>query len=373
MPTAINALGASDAAAVKNYVIVRSLTGPTYRSTLTIDKTSDAATKYSEAAAWHIDTGYSDFVGQTYTDPVMAIGYNVDFATGRKDANEPSLGFWAEADYWTGSQRWAEIYGQYFNGSGAGQLRPFFWAIDRADDTVISATLHIPATNALQVMCAQSGTPNKLAAPVVAELQRNDLRTYCDNTGAPNRLRALGKTAAGAAGTQGQLELGAGTTDDAFRIIPGVSAGVSNDVVDIDIRTKRVFRLLRANAGGGAKVAINTTSNEAALCVDAAGCENWTRVFFGKQVASAINPVVELQDSSAAVRWLIDNNWNTVPAAGASSGTISNGFQFVPTMSGTATLGTPPAYTGRAAMILDTVNNRVGFYYGGSWKYATVA
>jgi hypothetical protein len=47
----------------------------------------------------------------------------------------------------------------------------------------------------------------------------------------------------------------------------------------------------------------------------------------------------------------------------------TNGFLYVPTCAGTPT-GTPTAITGMAPMVIDTTNNKLYFYSGGTWRDA---
>lgn len=47
----------------------------------------------------------------------------------------------------------------------------------------------------------------------------------------------------------------------------------------------------------------------------------------------------------------------------------SNGFLWVPSCAGTPT-GTPTTFTGRVPIVVDTTNNKLYFYSGGSWRDA---
>lgn len=64
-----------------------------------------------------------------------------------------------------------------------------------------------------------------------------------------------------------------------------------------------------------------------------------------------------------------DGSGNTVVGHGVLATTATDGFLYVPTCAGVPT-GVPRTYTGRAAMIIDSTNNRLYFYSSGSWRNA---
>ena len=68
-------------------------------------------------------------------------------------------------------------------------------------------------------------------------------------------------------------------------------------------------------------------------------------------------------------RLRIDADGNVIVNTAAIATTATNGFLYVPTCAGTPT-GTPTAYTGRAPIVVDTTNNKLYFYSGGSWRDA---
>jgi hypothetical protein len=66
----------------------------------------------------------------------------------------------------------------------------------------------------------------------------------------------------------------------------------------------------------------------------------------------------------------IDSSGNIVAGASAALATnATNGFLYVPTCAGTPT-GTPTAITGMAPIVVNTTNNKLYFYSGGSWRDA---
>jgi len=73
-------------------------------------------------------------------------------------------------------------------------------------------------------------------------------------------------------------------------------------------------------------------------------------------------------DTSERAR--IDANGNIVAGASAAlATTATDGFLYVPTCAGVPT-GTPTAITGMAPIVVNTTNNKLYFYSGGSWRDA---
>lgn len=64
-----------------------------------------------------------------------------------------------------------------------------------------------------------------------------------------------------------------------------------------------------------------------------------------------------------------DDRGNTVVGHGAIDTAATDGFLYVPTCAGVPT-GVPRTYTGRAAMVVDSTNNRLYFYSNGAWRNA---
>lgn len=65
----------------------------------------------------------------------------------------------------------------------------------------------------------------------------------------------------------------------------------------------------------------------------------------------------------------IDALGNVVINTAAIATNATNGFLYVPSCAGTPT-GTPTTYTGRVPIVVDTTNNKLYFYSGGSWRDA---
>jgi len=67
----------------------------------------------------------------------------------------------------------------------------------------------------------------------------------------------------------------------------------------------------------------------------------------------------------------IDSLGNVIVNTAAIATTATDGFLYIPTCAGAPT-GVPTTYTGRAAMVYDTTNNKL-WVYNGAWKGAVHA
>jgi hypothetical protein len=81
---------------------------------------------------------------------------------------------------------------------------------------------------------------------------------------------------------------------------------------------------------------------------------------------AAANSRVELRVTAQSV---IDSITANVGLSTALATNATEGFLYVPTCAGVPT-GTPASYGSKAAMVVDTTNNRLYFYSGGSWRNA---
>jgi len=74
---------------------------------------------------------------------------------------------------------------------------------------------------------------------------------------------------------------------------------------------------------------------------------------------------------AANLRFVWYNNGDSVPGTGALATSAAAGHQYSLTCAGPPT-GSPSAYTGRAAWIVDTTNNRLYIHIGGAWRYTAL-
>lgn len=65
----------------------------------------------------------------------------------------------------------------------------------------------------------------------------------------------------------------------------------------------------------------------------------------------------------------VTNSGNVVINSAAIATSATNGFLYVPSCAGTPS-GTPTTYTGRVPIVVDTTNQKLYFYSGGSWRDA---
>jgi len=65
----------------------------------------------------------------------------------------------------------------------------------------------------------------------------------------------------------------------------------------------------------------------------------------------------------------MDSAENIITGSAAIATNATNGFLYVPSCAGTPT-GTPTTYTGRVPIVVDTTNNKLYFYSGGTWRDA---
>lgn len=105
---------------------------------------------------WRISTGTSDFASQTYSDPVMFVGYNIQNG-GKTNSSEHAMGLGWEADYYTNGKQTSEFYLQHnTRGSGTnGVSRPIFITMD--NDTFVYPITAI--TKAASAVVTVTGTP----------------------------------------------------------------------------------------------------------------------------------------------------------------------------------------------------------------------
>jgi hypothetical protein len=256
-------------------------------------------------------------------------------------------------------------FGAYTSGGtiGFAQIRPWFFQIDRVTDRLITGHIQVPAGGALAFNESDGTTTG--AGPLFA-ISKNAVDLYTDGS-SPAIFQVRGSGA-----QPGVLRLGYGSQNNQFSVTPFTSP----DGADVFVANGlRAFRLQKAT-GSAIKVAINTTDNTGALSIDAANMETWSRVLFGKQQSGGNQYVAELQDSTGAMRWSIDSNWNTELGQKAALGAAAtNGFPYVPTITPSASAkpsGTPTAKTGMSPIAIDSVNNRIVVNIGGTWYYVNL-
>ena len=91
-------------------------------------------------------------------------------------------------------------------------------------------------------------------------------------------------------------------------------------------------------------------------------------------IANSATGRVKLRDSShssapGTLELTPGSGGSVFIGAGSAATSATNGFVYIPTCAGTPT-GTPTTATGLAPLIVDTTNNKLYFYSGGSWRDA---
>ena len=123
----------------------------------------------------------------------------------------------------------------------------------------------------------------------------------------------------------------------------------------VNAQTLRVYNTF-TDASNYERGALQWQSNELQLRVDGAGTgqNRALQIVVGNQVVAYFNSA---------------GNRSIALGAGAVATNATSGFVYVPTCAGLPT-GTPETYTGRAAIVVDTTNNKLYFYSGGAWRDA---
>jgi hypothetical protein len=140
-----------------------------------------------------------------------------------------------------------------------------------------------------------------------------------------------------------------------------VGIGTASPAYRLDVRGGSVANI---NASGDANYFLGEGTGTAEYAF-----WRWDRTnnltIFGTDAAA---PVALYTNNLERMR--IDSSGNIVAGASAALATnATNGFLYVPTCAGTPT-GTPTAITGMAPIVVNTTNNKLYFYSGGSWRDA---
>lgn len=362
--TKISALTGADAAAFRARTIA---TNAGLGETLAFPDTTDATAKYGQAVDWIIETGYTDFPSQTYADPVMCLGYNVDYGAGRKDVTEPGVGLFIESDYYNASapgveKRFSEIYFQHYGGSTDNYNRPLFFQWERETGVLMSSQVHAAGASGVtgfKVIAPTGG--NGESGSILWNAYRNNLDGYCHDTAAACVL-TLGVS--GAAGVPGTINLRRGNTL-AAALSPHSATGLTLSLAGVE-----GYYFQKGASSTGWCFAIGTSSNGAQILQDMAISPNAQIGHRIIQKSTGTGNLAEYTTSTGTVNYAVDVNFNVIPKAGAASQTQG----FICVTSGAGAAGTPATLpSGTAPMFVDTSGSRVGFYFGGSWKYAALA
>ena len=117
------------------------------------------------------------------------------------------------------------------------------------------------------------------------------------------------------------------------------------------------------NATFEGRITLNNVGGDTKLTFKRTGGKDWTVQHDASQFY-----FYNLTDNKIGL--LIPNAGSVVIGnTGANATTATDGYLYVPTCAGTPT-GTPTAFTGKSAVVVDTTNNKLYFYSGGAWRDA---
>jgi hypothetical protein len=180
------------------------------------------------------------------------------------------------------------------------------------------------------------------------------------------------------AGTTNTVALGLTGThasgDIGLYIIPSAITGSYNAINSAPSATTGVnYNFGNANnssATADSRADIYTTSangGDPKLTLSISGVRNWS---VGVDNSASDQFCISASDAPGNTdRLTIDTNGSATIGAGSVATTATDGFLYVPTCAGTPT-GTPTAKSGYAPIVVNTTNNKLYFYSGGSWRDA---
>jgi hypothetical protein len=139
---------------------------------------------------------------------------------------------------------------------------------------------------------------------------------------------------------------------------------------NLGIGTSSPAAKLHVDSGATDEVARFNSTGNPYISVHDSG----VRQFYIQSLASDVDFVVE---ANKALSFYTNNTkrvnitalGSVVAGNGALTTTATDGFLYVPTCAGTPT-GTPTTITGMAPIVVNTTNNKLYFYSGGSWRDA---
>ena len=162
--------------------------------------------------------------------------------------------------------------------------------------------------------------------------------------------------------------------------IGGSGARIVGDLSNGTIASRLMFQSSVLNGASDLAVIPNGTATTAALTV--ASNSNPANASTGQIIASASAVTVaasrngagtflplQMRVNAADVRVQVDTNGSVRAGAPSLATSATDGFLYVPTCAGTPT-GVPTVVTGYAPIVVNTTNNKLYFYSGGSWRDA---
>jgi hypothetical protein len=162
--------------------------------------------------------------------------------------------------------------------------------------------------------------------------------------------------------------------------IGGTGARIVGDLTNSTIASRLMVQSSVLNGASDLAVIPNGTATIAALTV--ASNSNPTNASTGQLIASASAVTVaasrngtgtflplQMRVNAADVRVQVDTTGSVRAGAPSLATSATDGFLYVPTCAGTPT-GVPTVVTGYAPIVVNSTNNKLYFYSGGSWRDA---
>jgi hypothetical protein len=162
--------------------------------------------------------------------------------------------------------------------------------------------------------------------------------------------------------------------------IGGSGARIVGDLSNGTIASRLMFQSSVTNGSSNLAIIPNGTSTDSGYTVAANSNPASASIGQLRASASAITlaatrtgaasflPLI-LQVNGGDDRLRIDTNGSVRVGAGTVTTSATDGFLYIPTCAGTPT-GVPTAVTGYAPLVVNTTNNKLYFYSGGSWRDA---
>ena len=162
--------------------------------------------------------------------------------------------------------------------------------------------------------------------------------------------------------------------------IGGSGARIVGDLNNTTVASRLMFQNSVLNGASDLAVIPNGTATTSALTV--ASNSDPTNASTGQLIASASAVTVaasrngtgtflplQLRVNAADVRVQVDTSGSVRAGAPSLATSATDGFLYVPTCAGTPT-GVPTVVTGYAPIVVNSTNNKLYFYSGGSWRDA---
>jgi hypothetical protein len=163
-----------------------------------------------------------------------------------------------------------------------------------------------------------------------------------------------------------------GANNREYRIVNSGTSATASDLVFDYWNGTAISERMRINSAGNVGVGVAPTyritiggdGSSAACTLAFIDTSNSNKEFRIDQSVSELRFI----ESGNSTPFRIKDS-NVVVSEAAIATTATKGFLYIPTCAGTPT-GTPATFTGRSPIVVDSTNNKLYFYSGGSWVAA---